>query len=109
MSIDTQPKLMSRYDEIAADLTEVFDEVAQPVGWSGAIYPAVVADPNISLDLQTGGFLPQAEFLVKLRRAALPAVPALGQFITIEGLAYQISGITDKPASPLIILQVARS
>ena len=76
--------------------------------WNGQTRFAVVADPAVNMDLQTGGFLPQADFMVKLRRASLPSMPALGQTITIQGLAYQISGITDKP-SPLIILQVSRS
>ena len=100
---------MTRYDEIAADLAEVFDDIAQPIIWNGATYQGVVADPSVSLDLQSGGFLPQADFLVKLRRAALSTLPALGQLVTIQGTPYQISGITDKPASPLIVLQVSRS
>ena len=100
---------MSRYDEIATDLTEVFDDIAQSVEWQGETYQAVVADPSLSLDLQTGGFLPQADFLVKLRRATLSSLPALGQLLTIQGAQYQISGITNKPTSPLIVLQVSRS
>ncbi len=100
---------MSRYDEIAVDLIEVFDDIAQPVEWQGETYQAVVADPSVSLDLQTGGFLPQADFLVKLRRATLSSLPALGQLLTIQGAQYQISGITNKPTSPLIVLQVSRS
>jgi hypothetical protein len=46
---------------------------------------------------------------VKLRRAALSTLPALGQLITIQATKYQISGITNKPTSPLIVLQVSRS
>lgn len=100
---------MNRYDEMAADLTEVFDDIAQSVEWQGATYQAVVADPSVSLDLQNGGFLPQADFVVKLRRDDLSAWPVLGQLLTIQGTPYQISGITDKPTSPLIVLQVSRS
>jgi hypothetical protein len=100
---------MSRYDEIATDLAEVFDEIAQSIIWNGATHQAVVADPSVSLDLQSGGFLPQADFLVKLRRDTLSTLPALGQLVTIQATTYQISGITDKPTSPLIVLQVSRS
>jgi hypothetical protein len=100
---------MNRYDGIAADLVEVFDDLAQPIIWNGATYQALVADPAVSLDLQTGGFLPQADFVVKLRRDDLSTLPALGQLITIQATKYQISGITNKPTSPLIVLQVSRS
>lgn len=100
---------MSRYDEIAADLAEVFDEIGTSVFWNGADYQAVIADPMVQLDLQSGGFLPQADFLVKLQRASLPALPQVGQTVRIQGTTYQITGITDKPTSPLIVLHVARS
>lgn len=100
---------MSRYDEIAADLAEVFDDIAQPVEWQGETYQAVIADPQVNLDLQTGGFMPQADFIIKLRRAHLPVTPVLGQVVRVAGKAYQISGVTDKPTHPLIILQIVRS
>lgn len=100
---------MSRYDEIAADLAEVFDDIAQLVEWQGATYQAVIADPQVNLDLQTGGFMPQADFIIKLRREDLPGTPALGQVVRVAGKAYQISGVTDKPTHPLIVLQIVRS
>lgn len=42
---------MTRYHEIAADMAEVFDDIAQPILWNGTTYQAVVADHNVSLDL----------------------------------------------------------
>ena len=100
---------MTRYEELASDLTEMFAEIAQPVEWQGVTYHAVISDPVVNLDLQTGGFLPQGEFQVKLRRSSLSSVPAPGQIIRIQGSAYQISGLTDRPTSPLIILHVSRT
>jgi hypothetical protein len=100
---------MTRYEELAVDLAEVFGEIAQPVEWQGGTYQAVISDPVVNLDLQTGGFLPQGEFQVKLRRSSLSVMPAPGQILRIQGVPYQISGLTDRPTSPLIIFHVSRS
>jgi hypothetical protein len=50
-----------------------------------------------------------SDFAVKVLRAALPTVPAIGQNMKIEGITYQINGLTDKPTSPVVILHVQRS
>ena len=100
---------MSRLQEIAADMPQVFGEISTPIEWNGHIYQAVIAYPSVQLDLQTGGFLPQSDFAVKVLRAALPTVPVIGQNVRIEGITYQINGLTDKPTSPVIILHVQRS
>ena len=100
---------MSRLQEIAADMAEVFGEISTPVEWNGHTYQAVVADPSVQLDLQSGGFLPQSDFSVKVLRAALPTVAVIGQNVRIEGITYQINGLTDKPTSPVVILYVQRS
>jgi hypothetical protein len=101
--------LNSRIQEIAADMAEVFGEISTPIEWNGHTYQAVIADPSVQLDLQSGGFLPQSDFAVKVLRAALPTMPVIGQNVRIEGVIYQISGLTDKPTSPVVILHVQRS
>jgi hypothetical protein len=101
---------VSRYDELDADLAAVLEDVGIPVTWNGSFYPAVVADPQVQLDLQSGGFLPESDFQVRLRKAALPQPwPKMRQTVTIRGETYAIKGITDRPTSPLLILHVARS
>lgn len=100
---------MSRLQEIAADMAEVFGEISTPIEWNGHTYQAVIADPSVQLDLQTGGFIPQSDFAVKVLRDALPTVPVIGQNVRIEGITYQINGLTDKPTSPVLILHVQRS
>ena len=101
---------VSRYDELDADLAAILAEVGIPVTWNGSPYPAIVADPRVELDLQSGGFLPESDFQVKLRKAALPqSGPKARQTVTIRGETYAIKGITDRPTSPLLILHVARS
>ena len=108
--LDNAPtNAMSRFDDIAADMAEVFGEISTPIEWNGHTYQAVIADPSVQLDLQSGGFLPQSDFAVKLLRAALPSVPVISQNVRIEGTIYQINGLTDKPTSPVVILHVQRS
>ena len=100
----------SRYDELDADLAAIIEEVGIEVTWNGNAYLAVVADPRVELDLQSGGFMPEADFQVKIRKVALPAPgPKPRQSITIRGETFAIKGLTDRPTSPLLVLHVARS
>ncbi len=100
----------SRHDELDADLAAIIGEIGIPITWNGADYTAIVADPQVQLDLQSGGFLPEADFQVKLRKATLPEPwPKTRQTVTFRGETYAIKGITDRPSSPLLILHVARS
>lgn len=100
----------SRYDELDADLATIIDEVGIEIIWSGNTYRAVVADPRVELDLQSGGFMPEADFQVKIRKAALPDPgPKPRQTLTIRGETFAIKGLTDRPTSPLLVLHVARS
>ena len=100
---------MSRLEEITADMAEVFGEISTPIEWNGHTYQVVIADPSVQLDLQTGGFVPQSDFAVKVLRTALPTMPVIGQNVKIDGITYQINGLTDKPTSPVLILHVQRS
>jgi len=100
----------SRYDELDADLDAIIEEVGIEVTRNGNPYRAVVADPRVELDLQSGGFMPEADFQVKLRKAALPDPgPKPRQSLTIRGETFAIKGLTDRPTSPLLVLHVARA
>jgi hypothetical protein len=100
----------SRYDELDADLAAIIDEVGIEITWNGNTYRAVVADPRVELDLQSGGFMPEADFQVKIRKAALPDPgPKPRQSLTIRGETFAIKGLTDRPTSPLLVLHVARA
>ena len=100
----------SRYDELDDDLDAIIQEVGIDVTWNDDTYKAVVADPRVELDLQTGGFMPEADFQVKIRKAELPDPgPRMRQTLTIRGETFAIKGLTDRPTSPLLILHVARA
>ena len=100
----------SRYAELDADLAAIIDEVGIEVTWNETPYKAVVADPRVELDLQTGGFMPEADFQVKIRKVELPDPgPRMRQTVIIRGETFAIKGLTDRPTSPLLILHVARA
>ena len=100
----------SRYDELDADLATIIEEVGIEITWNGNPYRAVVTDPRVELELQSGGFMPEADFQVKLRKAALPDPgPKPRQSLTIRGETFAIRGLTDRPTSPLLILHITRS
>ena len=99
-----------RYDELDADLAAIIEEVGIEITWNGNTLLAIVADPRVELDLQSGGFMPEADFQVKIRKAALPDPgPKPRQSLTIRGETFAIKGMTDRPTSPLLILHVARA
>ena len=101
---------VSRYDELDADLDAIIQEVGIDVTWNNDTYKAVAADPRVELDLQTGGFMPEADLQVKIRKAELPAPgPRMRQTVVIRGETYAIKGLTDRPTSPLLILHVTRA
>ncbi len=99
-----------RYDEIDSDLSLIFDEIGILIAWNGGSYTAVVTEPQVELDLQSGGFLPESDFQVRLRKTSLPTPwPKNRQSITIQGETFVIKGLTNKPTSPLLILHVVRA
>ena len=100
----------SRYEELDSDLAAIIDEVGIEIIWNGTAFLAVVADPRVELDLQSGGFMPESDFQVKLRKTVLPDPgPKPRQSLTIRGETFVIKGLTDRPTSPLLILHVARA
>ena len=100
----------SRHDELDADLAGISDEVGIEITWNGNAYRAVVADPRVEIDLQTGGFMSESDFQVKLRKTVLlDPGPKARQTLTIRGETFAIRGLTDRPTSPLLILHIARA
>jgi hypothetical protein len=100
---------MSRLSEIAADMAEILDEIGLDVTWSGEEYPAILADPRVELDLQSGGFMPESDYSIKIRREDLgEGQPAIRDVVTVRDVAYVIKGITDRPSSPMLVLHIAR-
>lgn len=98
---------MSLHAEIATDFTSLLEEAGADITWKGRTYRALIGDPNVQVDLQSGGFLPQGNFTVKLLRSQLETMPEHGEVITLDGKPYAITAISHKPGHPIITLTIA--
>lgn len=95
--------MATRSEEIDADLEEIHGEAGVTVTWSGTDYIGAIADPNITLNLESGGFSPDADFVVKFRRSVFTGTPpSYKALFTINGTGYRVAGINDKPGSPIL-------
>jgi len=98
---------VSLHAEIAADFASLLEETGVDIIWQGRSYPALIGDPNVQVDLQSGGFLPQGNFSVKLLRGHLETMPEHGEVIILDGKPYAITAISHKPGHPIVILTIA--
>ena len=98
---------MSLHDEIAADFARILEENGVDITWNDHCCRALIGEPNVQVDLQTGGFLPHGDFTVKLLRSSLPSMPQHGEVITVDGRPYAITAIAHKPSHPILVLTVA--
>ena len=98
---------MSLHAEIAADFPSILEENGVDITWQGRNYRALIGDPNVQVDLQSGGFLPQGNFSVKLLRSALETMPEHGDVITLDGKPYAITSISHKPGHPIVTFTIA--
>ncbi|NDD52890.1 hypothetical protein EBZ39_03250 [bacterium] len=100
---------MSRLDEIAADMAEVLEDIGLAVTYDSNEYSAILADPRVELDLQSGGFMPESDFSLKVRRADLGGwTPAIRDVVTVRDVDYVVKALTDRPSSPMLVLHIAR-
>ena len=98
---------MSLYDEIAADFASILEENGVGITWQGRSYRALIGDPNVQVDLQVGGLMPQGDFTVKLLRSQLETMPEHGEVIILDGKPYAITAISHKPGHPIITFTIA--
>jgi len=98
---------MNIFAEIASDFASLLDETGVDIIWQNRTYRALIGDPNVQVDLQSGGFLPQGNFTVKLLRSQLETMPEHGEVITLDGKPYAITAISHKPGHPIITLTIA--
>lgn len=102
-------------DEWASDASEILGEIPKAVTVknvpSGSPIPlnALMSQPAIMQDLETGGFLNHTSFDVKFKRTdavANPGLIAFGNVVAYQGQEFRIMTVTDRPPSAWIICKV---
>lgn len=106
---------MGIFEEAALDAVEILSEVGKditvkngPTGTPVAL-KALVTQPMVLQDLETGGFLNQTTFEVKITRAAHLANPGLfayGNLVTYAGEDFRIVALANRPPSAWIVAKV---
>jgi hypothetical protein len=73
------------------------------------VFKAMITQPMVLQDMDTGGFLNQTTFEVKFLRTdftANPGIIAFGHIVTYSGSEYRIVALADRPPSAWVIARV---
>lgn len=94
-------------DMLAEDGKQIVEEIGESVTWNGVEYAALVAEPDVSVDLESGGLMPSGEFVVKILRSAFASgFPTEGDVVTYDSKRYVVGRARNKPSSAFIILDI---
>jgi len=102
-------------EEWASDASEILSEIPKAVtvknvpGGSPVALNALMSQPAIMQDLETGGFLNHTSFDMKFLRTdavANPGLIAFGNVVAYQGQEYRIMTVTDRPPSAWVICKV---
>jgi hypothetical protein len=106
---------MSIWDEFTADAQSILDEVGKDItiknvpGGSPVPFKAMVTQPMVLQDMETGGFLNSTTFEVKVLRTVAnthPGLFAYGNIINYDGNDYRIVAIANRPPSAWLVAKV---
>lgn len=106
---------MSIWDEFTADAQSILDEVGKDItiknvpGGSPVAFKAMVTQPMVLQDMETGGFMNSTTFEVKVLRTVAnthPGLFAYGNIIGYDGQEYRIVAIANRPPSAWLIAKV---
>ncbi len=91
---------------MAADAAEIFAEFGKQVSIAGRDIPALISEPQETLELGAGGFTASGNFTVKVLRSSLAAIPEIGRQLEYEGESFRIVRVSNRPPHPLVTLTV---
>ena len=98
---------MTIFDEMAADVVEIFAEFGKTIRINDTHFSALVAEPELSLELEAGGFNSAGNFTVKMLRSDwLVSKPVVGTLITYDEKPFRVIRIVSRPPHPLVIMTV---
>jgi hypothetical protein len=106
---------MSIWDEFTADAQSILNEVGKDItiknvpGGTPVAFKAMVTQPMVLQDMETGGFLNSTTFEVKVLRTVASTHPGLfayGNIINYDGQDYRIVAIANRPPSAWLIAKV---
>lgn len=77
---------------LADDFKEIRNDIPETVTWAGNDYVVTLTEPDVEVDLEEGGFLPEGSFAVKFLTADFPDSnrPESNHRIRYNGLTYKV-------------------
>lgn len=92
---------------MASDLGSVFDEFAKKITIGNTEYRALIAEPELALELESGGFNSAGNFTVKMLRTDwLAARLMVGAHLVFDGQTYRVIRLVSRPPHPVVVLTV---
>lgn len=86
---------MGFFSEIKSALKEIFAEFSQTVIWRGREMNAIIAEGQEAVELESGGFVPDSTFNVKLLESELGGeYPHIGEVVEYNGRQYRIHWVS---------------
>lgn len=96
---------------LARDAKQMLPDIGHVATWEGTEYDCFLVDPDVSIDLQEGGFLPEGLFTLKFLRAdfndGAGPFPQDNDRITYDGEVYKVTAAVNKAESAHIKLSIA--
>jgi hypothetical protein len=106
-AFDTAIHGVNVFEQMASDLESVFDEFSKTITVGNTGYRALVAEPELALELEAGGFNSTGNFTVKMLRSDwLAAGAVVGSHLVFDGQQYRVVRLVSRPPHPLVILTI---
>lgn len=93
-------------EEMMGDFNSLREENPCNLNFDGRRYKVVLSWVQNSLDLELGGFRPQRAVAAKLLKSELPAALAVGSLVELDGAAFRVESISQKPGLPIVTLNL---
>ena len=86
---------MGFFSEIKSALEEIFSSFSQPVVWRGRVMNAIIAEGQGAVELESGGFVPDSTFNMKLLESELDGeYPHIGEIVEYNGRQFRIHWVS---------------
>ena len=94
--------------EITNDLRELLTERGVAARWSDIDIVVLASRAKHEQQIDIGGFVDSPDMSVRVLKASFPdALPKCGERITVDGVDYRISQVSQHPRSPLLTLSLS--
>lgn len=95
---------------LAQDAAQIISQIGHRAEWKGSTYDCLIADPDVDVDLQEGGFLPSGTFTLKFLRSdfndGAGPFPDQNDRVTYDGEVYKVTSYINKADSPFIKVSI---